>query len=497
MTLLDLLIIAVYLGGIVTVGIVCRGKQDDINDYFTAHGGFKGKMGMVIVGLSLGATFFSGLSFIVYPSIFYTYGITVLSGLIGFPATYLFMRLWFLPRYLARAGRTPYEIIERRFGKPVRLLASAMFVMLRLSWMAALIYAPVIVLMATMGIGEEWLWPLVAVIGLSSTVYTVIGGIRGVIITDAIQFLLIAGALLGTVVYVLMKIPLSFGDFSGFLTNNTHLLHFNWSIDPTVTMTVVTMAVGGSIANLGSFSADQMSLQRYIAAGDARSAAQAFGTSMIATPIVLILLAMVGLAIGTWYSVNPDAGLPTEADKVFPYFVATQLPAGFSGIVIAALLAATMSSVTSGINALSGSLLNDFVPLAERIDPKRLLGSARWLSAAIGLAVTIGAGFVDRLGSLFDIMNALLGVFNGPLLACVLLAVSRLNIHGSILLASMVVGFLAGVGVVNSPLSPVWVTLVSGAVTVVVALLGSRIAQPRIHSTTGRGDNPEQVAQIP
>ena len=81
------------------------------------------------------------------------------------------MRFWFLPRYLARAGRSPYEIIERRFGKPVRLLASGMFVMLRLSWMAALIYAPVIVLMAALGIGEEWIWPLVALIGLSSTLW--------------------------------------------------------------------------------------------------------------------------------------------------------------------------------------------------------------------------------------------------------------------------------------------------------------------------------------
>jgi len=258
----------------------------------------------------------------------------------------------------------------------VRLLASGMFVMLRLSWMAALIYAPVIVLMATVGLGEEWLWPLVAMIGLSSTVYTVIGGIRGVIITDALQFLLIVGTLLGTVLYVLVKVPLSFGEFSDSLSMNRQLLELNWSIDPTVKIALVTVAVGASIANLGSFSADQMSLQRYNAAGDARSASRAFGTSMIAMPVVLILLAMVGLAVGTWYSVNPDAGLPTQADKVFPYFVATQLPAGFSGIVVAALLAATMSSITSGINALSGSLLNDFVPLAERIEPKRLLGFA-------------------------------------------------------------------------------------------------------------------------
>lgn len=177
-------------------------------------------------------------------------------------------------------------------------------------------------------------------------------------------------------------------------------------------------------------------------------------------------------------SVHPDASLPANADGAFPYFVATQLPVGFIGIVIAAILAATMSSVTSGLNALAGSLLNDFVPLAERIEPRRLLRFARWLCAVIGLAVTVGAGFVEKIGSLFDIINVLLGVFNGPLLACVLCAVSRLQIRGSVLLAAMLIGFFAGVGVVNSPLSPVLVTLVSGAVTVAVALLGSKIFKP-------------------
>ena len=478
MSLADSLIIVIYLAGIVVIGVRYRGKQDSINDYFTAHGGFKGRLGLAMVGLSLGATFFSGLSFIVYPSIFYTYGVTALSGLVGFPATYVFMRFWFMPRYLAGAGASPYEIIERRFGQPVRLLASAMFVLLRLSWMAALIYAPVIVLLTALGIGDEWLWPMVVMIGLSSTLYTLIGGIRGVIITDAIQFVLIAAALLGTIIYVLVKIPLNPGEMVGYMQTNTRLMRLNWSLDPTVTMTVATMAIGGSMANLASFSADPMSLQRYIAAGDARAASRAFGTSMLATPIVLVMLALVGLVVGTWYSLHPDSALPAFSDKVFPHFVATQLPRGFIGIVIAAILAATMSSITSGINAVAGSMLNDFVAFSERIEPKRLLRQARWLSAVIGVVVTVGAGFVERIGSLFVIINVLLGVFNGPLLACVLCAVSSLRIRGPALFLAMLVGFAVGVAVVNSPLSPVWVTLVSAAVTLVVALMGSALAQP-------------------
>lgn len=473
MTLLDGSIIAVYLLGIVIVGIACRGKQDNINDYFSAHGGFRGRWGLIVVGLSIGATYFSGLSFIAYPSIFYSYGITALSGLLGFPATYAFMRYWFLPRYLTQAGSSPYEIIERRFGRSVRHVASLMFVLLRLSWMAALIYAPVIVVLTVFNVSSEWLWPVVLMIGLASTVYTVVGGIRGVIITDAIQFLLIGAALLGTLIHILAAIPISGADVASYMQSHTQLLRLNWSLDPTLTMTVATMAIGGTLANLGSFSADQMSLQRYIAAQDVRSAAGAFGTSMIATPLVLVMLALVGLAIGTWYSVHPDPALPAQPDRVFPYFVAHQMPSGFTGIVVAAILAATMSSVTSGINALSGSLLNDFLPLRDRVDPRRLLIWARVLSTCIGVLATVGAGFVKGIGSLFEIMNVLLGVFNGPLLACVLCAVSPLRLHPVGLLGGMIAGFVAGVAVVKSPLSPVWVTTAGALATFLVAGVSS------------------------
>lgn len=86
---------------------------------------------------------------------------------------------------------------------------------------------------------------------------------------------------------------------------------------------------------------------------------------------------------------------------------------------------------------------------------------------------------MEKIGSLFDIMNVLLGVFNGPLLACMLCAVSRLRIRGPVLIGAMGAGFLAGVGIVNFPVSPVWVTLVSSAVTMMVAWLGSLIIQPR------------------
>lgn len=426
-------------------------------------------IGTAMVGLSLGATLFSGLSFVAFPSVMYTYGVTVLTALVGYPAAYLILRFWFLPRYLAQAQNSPYEIIETRFGKPTRITASIMFVLLRLCWMAALIYAPVVVIMACCGLDRSWLWPLIMGIGLSSTLYTAVGGIRGVIITDALQFMLIIAVLLVTVVYIFWKIPMSLNEVTGYLQANTGLLELNWSLDPTLAMTVWGMAIGGTVQNMSSFTADQMSLQRYLASGSVKSASSAFGTSMITTTLVLLMLAAVGIALGAWYSIHPDSSLPADADKVFPHFVATQLPRGFMGIIIAAILAATMSSITSGINALSGSLLNDFSALSERIAPKRLLAWARTTSIGVGLLATLVSGFVERMGSLFDIMNAFYGIFLGPLLGCMFCTVSAIKVQGRAMIAGMVAGCLLGICVASSSLASLWVSLYSAILTVGLA----------------------------
>lgn len=487
MTWIDNLIVAVYMIGVVAVGILYRGRQDTIRDYFTAREGFQGVFGQIMVGLSIAATFFSGLSFVVYPSIVYNHGVTVLSSLVCFPVAYLLLRGWFLPRYLAWRQESPYDFIELRFGRPARMLASAMFVLLRISWMAALIYAPVLVVMAAAGLGREWFWPLVLLIGISSTVYTVAGGIRGVIVTDALQFLVIVGTLAATIGCVLVRLPLSGLEVAGYMRSESGLLELNWSLNPALVITVWTMAVGGTVQNLGSFMADQMSLQRYLTAGDVRSASRAFATSALAMPLVLILLAMVGLMLGAWYRLHPDPGMPQSADRVFPYFVATQLPVGFTGLIIAAILASTMSSITSAVNTLSGSLIGDFVPLSSRLRPRVLLWLARALSAFLGVAATLIAGFVDRFSSLFDVMNIFLGVFIGPLFGCVLCAVSRVRLTGPAVIAGMLAGCVAGVAVAFSSIASPWVTPASGLATVLVAWVGSRLSAVRANAGTPDG----------
>jgi Na+/proline symporter len=475
-TSIDFLIIFSYLAATVAIGIVYRGKQDDTRDYFTSHRGFGGMIGTALIGLSIAATLFSGLSFVAFPSIAFTFGITVLSGMVVWPLLYVLMRFWFLPRYLAVAQTSPYEIIERRFGISVRITASAMFVACRLCWMSAVIYVPALLLTSGGLLDPIWFWPLVALIGISSTLYTVIGGIRGVIITDAVQMLLITFVLIATIACIALRNPLSLAEVTTTLQDTTRLLRLDLSFSLTAGMTVWGMMIGSGVQTLCAFASDPMLLQRYLAASDPKSAASAVGTSMVAQVGVLVMLALVGLTLGTWYLLHPDPAMPANPDQVFYHFMATQMPAGFVGLFVAAVLAATMSSVTSGINALSGSLLSDFVPLAQRMGEQRLLRLARVTSAIVGIVATLGAGLVKYLGTVFNMMNLFYGIFLGPMLGCMLCAISSLRIDRRVLIFAMVMGCLAGAAIGYSPIANIWVSFGSCAVTLTIAI-GSTLSK--------------------
>ena len=139
----------------------------------------------ILVGMSIAATLFSGISFLGYPSVVYKHGIMLMLMLVPFPICWVILRYWFLPRYLRIKSDDPYGFIEINLGKDVRNTAAVMFALLRIGWMAALIYAPTIAIMAAARLNSSWFWPLVLIIGISSSLYTALGGIRGVIITDA------------------------------------------------------------------------------------------------------------------------------------------------------------------------------------------------------------------------------------------------------------------------------------------------------------------------
>ncbi len=475
----DAVIIVAYVLSSVAVGVMSRGRQRDSQDYFTARGGLTGGLQSILVGLSIAAALFSGISFLAYPSVVYRHGPALLLGLFSYVAAWAVLRFWFLPRYLAKPVAHPYEVIEARFGHQVRLAANCLFVLLRLGWLATLVYAPALAVMAAGRLESGWFWPIVLVIGLGSTAYATVGGIRGVIYTDALQFLVIISGLALTVTQVLSHLPVPLGVALDQLRQSGHLRFFDFSLDPSMTFTVWAIGIGFSLGNIGLYAADLMILQRYLAAGNTRSATRSFTVNAIGSIVVVLLLALVGLCLAVGYHAQPDPLLPTAADKVFPYFIATRLPSGVAGLLLASLLAATMSSMAGGINSVAAVFTLSVRSRSSAVnDGRRQVRSARLTSLMLGLVATGAAGLVGRLGTIFEIIQTLLGVFVGPLLVCMLLALTTWTINRRALLTALMLGVLIGILLTFSSVSSLWIAPATFLTGLLVAWLGSLIAPP-------------------
>ncbi len=247
-------------------------KQDSAKDYFTAGGSLGSFFGIILVGLSIAATLFSGISFIAQPALAYSTGIIFLvwSAFVCMPISYVILRYWFLPRYLNAGCVYPYDILEKRFGFQTRLIASSLFIFMRIGWMAAMIYAPSIAILSMGRLNDAWFWPVVLVTGLSSTIYSAFSGIRGVIVTDAMQMVVIIIGIAATASFAIYHLPVPFDVALADLQAAGKLRVFDFSLNPTRSMTFFTIVIGVTVANLANYLGDQMSLQRYLATGSVK-----------------------------------------------------------------------------------------------------------------------------------------------------------------------------------------------------------------------------------
>lgn len=479
MTLLDKIIVIVYVALSVAIGILSRGSQKSVQDYFTASGEIRGGWGTFLVGMSLAAAYFSSITFIAYPSTVYQNGPSILLTCMAYPVSWVILRFWFLPRYFAQGGKTPYQILSDRFGEPTRALASLIFVLLRISWMSTLLYVPTIILLAAAGLSRDYFWPLLLTIGLICTFSSTVGGLRGVMVMDALQFLLISVGLV-CVIGILLA-GLTRPEISGIFSAKSGLWvqPFRFDLNLTATYSFWTIFLGYSTNTLSCYMADQITLQRYLSLGDVRQASRSFGYNLIGSIAVCVLLATIGVLLRVWYQAHPDPALPTDADTVLPFFVIHQLPIGMIGLFFAALLSATMNCMTSGINSIAGCITNDFIaPYLPKAGPKTLLQFGRGASVLIGLLAIFGVVFIQNLGTVWEICNRITGIFLGPLLAIMLVAcLTKFRVSGWSIIMSTIGGCVVGILSIHARINSIWVPFFSfiGTLVLTYALnLGKR-----------------------
>lgn len=418
---LDYSIFAVYLLASVAIGILASRGGGDLKDYFLAGR----SMNSTIVAMTVLAALFSGISFLAAPSEGFANGplfyLVNLSFFVATPVT-----LWiFLPFFYQSRFFTVYQYLEERFSVQVRTIASGAFILRVLLWLAAATYAPALALEQATGMP---LWFTILCTGLLTTFYTTIGGMRAVIWTDVMQLIVLFGGQVIIAVVGIMRMP---GGIDQVIELGTEggRLDLSWSLDPTVRLTIWGMLIGGTFMNLVQMATDQVSVQRYLTAKSLAEARRGLWLKLLLTLPVTAVFYGTGLVLYAFYKLQGDplaSGAISKADQILPYFVVHELPSGFPGLFIAAIYAASMSTISAGINSLTSASIVDFYQrLWKRpgASEKSQLTLARWLTFIYG-GLVIGLAFlVQHLGTLLEATNAIIGLVGGPLLGLFFLGV--------------------------------------------------------------------------
>lgn len=431
----DIVIVILSLGAVLGLGLMAGRGRRGADDYFLAGR----RMHWFPIGLSVMVTAFSAINYTAFAGEVSANGLYVFLSVPVFVFVSLPVTRVFMPFFHGMRLCSVYGYLETRFDVRVRCLASGLFIFWRLLWIATALFVPCKVLHVITGYN---LYLLIGLAGLVATLYTSVGGMRAVMWTDVLQFFLILAGLVAGLALGSARLP---GGFRGMLHSAGEGGLFRpffpfdpamFSLDPRLRITLWSAWIGTMTAFLARYGADQSVVQRYFTARSLRMAQLGFRFNVVAAVVSLCALALVGFAVHAQALADGRLhapGLPPIAH--FAHFVRS-LPYGACGLLVAGLIAATMSSVDSGINSCAAAYTTDFHRHFFR--PGTGDGTVvfeRILTVLLGVAATSAACFVDRLGTIFEIANKIINALGSPLLALFLLGMfsRRANAPGMLI----------------------------------------------------------------
>jgi SSS family transporter len=379
-TSLDLAVIAAYAIAVVGIGLWSSRRQHTAGDYFL---GARDLPALAVL-LSIVATETSALTVISVPGIGARGDLTFLQLTFGYLIGRIAVARWLLPGYFSGSQETAYARLETRFGAPTRRLVSSLFLVTRFLGDGVRVFAGAIPLALVTG------WSIPAAIiamGTVTLLYTWFGGLRAVVWTDVIQLVIyVAGGLAALWIAAEMA-----GGLPAVLAQAGaagKLRVVDPSLSFTTPYTLLAGIVGGALLSAASHGTDHLIVQRLLATRSLRDARVALVGSGLAVILQFALFLLVGTAL--WAAGQAPEG--TSGDELFPRFIVDHLPSGLAGLVVAGIIAAAMSTLSSSINALASSVTHDwYATTPERRDPARLLRVGRLVSGAWGVLLVLAA----------------------------------------------------------------------------------------------------------
>jgi SSS family solute:Na+ symporter len=400
-----------------------------------------------VITMSIFATFVSSISFLALPGMAYQSNWNPFVFSLTIPVAALIAVKFFVPLYRKVNSPSAYSYLEDRFGPWARIYVSVCYLLTQLMRVGTILYLLALTLHTIFG----WNIALIIVItGFTIMTYSMLGGLQAVVWTDAIQgIILICGALL-TLIFILLKMPEGGAQVFHIGAGHGKFSLGSFSLDLS-SPTFWVVLVYGIFINLQNFGIDQSYIQRYMASRSDRAARRsALSGGLLYIPVSLLFL-FIGTALYAYYTSGaallPD-GLqdPGKADQVFPYFIVSQLPAGITGILIASIFAAGMSTISTSFNSSATVILADYYRKFGKGE-KNEKGSMKVLylsSAAITILAIVIALAMINVKSALDTWWKLASIFSGGMLGLFLLGAfaRRSNSPGAL------VGTIAGIGVI-------------------------------------------------
>ena len=429
-------ILVLYLCAMLLMGFYFMRKENGADDFF--KGG--GRIPWWAAGISIYATMLSAITYMTIPAKAYTtnwtyYPMLWMILLISFPVI-----KYYLPYFRKLNVTSAYEILEQRFNLFTRLLASTLFCIFMIVRMAIVLYLPSLALTAVTGID---IYLCIVLMGLVTIIYCTMGGVEAVIWGDVVQGLILVCGAIFAVIYLAVNTEGGVMGCIDIALANDKLRLFDWSNSWSQACWWVII-IGGLANNLISYTSDQTVIQRYLTTPDEKSAGRGILVNGVMSVFVSVAFYMIGTGLYTFYKTHPvelDVTMG-QSDAIFPFFMMSQMPAGIAGALIAAIFAATMSTISSNINSVATAFSIDFWKRFRRTTDSQLVVVARWasvVSGMIGLALALLMATWD-IQSFLDFFNEALGLLTSGLGGLFFIAVFMKRVKGYAALTGFVLG---------------------------------------------------------
>lgn len=437
--LINYLTVGAYFAAMIAVGLWAGRRANTTANYFTGGG----QMHPVVVGLSLLATYLSAITMMALPAA--AFGGAHLTFTIQLPfllVTAVVITRFVLPRYRSAGVVSVYQYLEQQIDVSARLLCSLSFVLFSVARMGLVLYLPAL---AIATVTDLSLSTSILVMGAVVVFYTATGGFEAVIWTDAAMVLVFVAAALGSVGVIFAREGQQFFEVAH-AHQKLQVLVGGTDIHKVTSLWLILETIFSTIRIYGT---QQDMTQRYVATASTAKANRSVWISILGYIPLGYLFYFMGTALFVWYTLHPDPGVQwlvdnKKTDALYPYFVVTQLPPGLSGLVVAGIFAAAMSSISSLMNSSSTVCVEDFLKRLgkrERSDADYLRAAKRltwfWGLAAIGVAF-----YLQRIESALIVWQTIMGVATNGVLGMMMLAFLPWKIRKEPAIAGFVLSYL-------------------------------------------------------